>query len=54
MKGRQRQKANRRRRLRLADGWSKDDVETCYQIELEAEGYVKPEISLGRDPVIKK
>lgn len=48
MTARQRQKANRRHRKRIAAGWSTDDADTCREAELTADAYIAPDVILGR------
>lgn len=50
MKGREAGKAKRRHRIRITQGWTKGDADTCRDAELAAKGYIKPEVTLGRPP----
>ena len=54
MKARQRGKAMRRYRLRIDKGWAQSDAAACYEAEVLANAYQRPEVTLGREPAIGK
>ena len=54
MKARQRGKAMRRYRLRIDKGWAQSDATRCFEAEVLANAYQRPEVTLGREPAIGK